>query len=159
MAALELFQKLSSESKRSLHLQRTIHCCQKLAVCGTQSTAAVFPEYWQLLWQQESVSSTGNFEGLSVNCLSALCLEFLFLCIYYSFILLYSNYILHFFLKLRNYKISDYYINCLLSSFSFSFLKLPGWTGNHKLWFFSCHETCKIRFVAFMKKKQQQYLN
>lgn len=50
--------------ERSLHLQRTIHSCQKLAVCGTQRTAAVFPEYWQLLWQPVSFTSTGISEAL-----------------------------------------------------------------------------------------------
>lgn len=114
--------------ERSLQLQRTIHSCQKLAVCGTQSTAAVFPEYWQLLWQPESVRWYWYFWCFirKKKSLSALCLWFplpdfialLLFCIpmtYCSFLL-----------KLGNYKISSFEIKCLLSSGFF--LNLPEWT-------------------------------
>lgn len=113
--------------ERSLHLQRTIHSCQKLAVCGTQSTAAVFPEYWQLLWQPESFTSTGISEALSKK------LSILYACIFhfrefFSLLLLfYSTTHWIIFLKLGNYKVWTFEIICFLSSGIRGF-KLPEWT-------------------------------
>lgn len=113
--------------ERSLHLQRTIHSCQKLAVCGTQSTAAVFPEYWQLLWQPESFTSTGISEALSKK------LSILYACIFhfrefFSLLLLfYSTTHWIIFLKLGNYKVWTFEIICFLSPGIWGF-KLPDWT-------------------------------